>query len=59
MVVADLVQIFFGYGLCDVNSPIRLMRVNAFKEELKMFPDKAVAPNVIVTELPAEKDGDN
>ena len=48
-VAAGLVQVFFGYGVFDVNSPFRLMRVDAFREEFEMLPDKAFAPNVIVT----------
>jgi glycosyltransferase involved in cell wall biosynthesis len=50
-IAAGLVQVFFGYGVFDVNSPFRLMRVDAFREEFKMLPDKAFAPNVIVTEI--------
>lgn len=48
-VAAGLVQVFFGYGVFDVNSPFRLMRVDAFREEFKLLPNEAFAPNVIVT----------
>jgi glycosyltransferase involved in cell wall biosynthesis len=48
-VAAGLVQVFFGYGVFDVNSPFRLMRVDAFQEEFAHLPDEAFAPNVIVT----------
>lgn len=55
-VASALVQIFFGYGVFDVNSPFRLMRVEAFREEFKLLPDKAFAPNVLVTGIACQKE---
>ena len=54
-VAAGLVQVFFGYGVFDVNSPFRLMRVNSFREEFKLLPDEAFAPNVLVTGIACMK----
>ena len=54
-VASALVQIFFGYGVFDVNSPFRLMRVDVFKEEFKLLPDKAFAPNVLVSGIACQK----
>ncbi len=48
-VAARLVHSFFGQGVSDVNSPFRLMRLDAFRDEFPMIPDQVFAPNVIVT----------
>lgn len=48
-VAAGLVRLGFGKGVSDVNSPFRLMRVDAFRNEFPLIPDKTFAPNVIVT----------
>lgn len=48
-VAAGLVRSFFGQGVSDVNSPFRLMRLDAFRDDFLLIPDEIFAPNVIVT----------
>ena len=48
-VAAGLVRYAFGKGVSDVNSPFRLMRVDAFRDEVSLIPEQIFAPNVIVT----------
>jgi glycosyltransferase involved in cell wall biosynthesis len=48
-VAAGLVHSFFGQGVSDVNSPFRLMKLDAFRNEFSLIPDQVFAPNVIVT----------
>jgi dolichol-phosphate mannosyltransferase len=48
-VAAGLVHSFFGQGVSDVNSPFRLMRLDAFRDDFLLIPDQIFAPNVIVT----------
>jgi len=44
-----VVGLFYGNKVTDVNVPYRLMRVEAFKEDLPKIPDTTFAPNLIVT----------
>ena len=39
----------YGGGVKDVNSPYRLMRVDAFKDVFARIPAKTFAPNIIIT----------
>lgn len=48
-VAAGLVRFAFGRGVSDVNSPFRLMRVDAFRDEFPFIHEQTFAPNVIVT----------
>jgi glycosyltransferase involved in cell wall biosynthesis len=48
-VAAGLVRFAYGRGVSDVNSPFRLMRLDAFRDEFPLIPDQVFAPNVIVT----------
>lgn len=43
------VQIFYGSGVHDVNSPFRLMRGRLFKEIFFKIPEDTFAPNVIIS----------
>ena len=44
------IKLFYGfYGVYDVNSPYRLMRVNVFKDFYNKIPDDTFAPNVIIS----------
>lgn len=47
------VRILYGKGVWDVNSPYRLMRVQAFADFFKRIPPTTFAPNVILTGLAA------
>jgi len=48
-VARGLVYFGFGGGVSDVNSPFRLMRLDAFRDIFHLIPDQTFAPNVIVT----------
>jgi len=48
-VAAGLVRLGFGKGVSDVNSPFRLMRVDAFRDVFSLIQEQTFAPNVIVT----------
>jgi dolichol-phosphate mannosyltransferase len=43
------VQIFYGKGVWDVNSPYRLMRTESFKDIFLRIPADTFAPNVIIS----------
>lgn len=47
------VRIFYGKGIWDVNTPYRLMRVDAFQSYYEAIPDSTFAPNVILSGLAA------
>ena len=47
------VRIFFGKSVWDVNTPYRLMRVEAFKGFFEAIPLTTFAPNVILSGLAA------
>lgn len=43
------IGVFFGRDVIDVNSPYRLYRVTAFKEEFNKIPSETFAPNLILS----------
>lgn len=44
-----LVQLIFGKGVQDVNSPYRLLRSSVLAELIPFIPEKSFAPNVLLT----------
>jgi glycosyltransferase involved in cell wall biosynthesis len=44
-----VVNIFYGYGVSDVNSPYRLMRNDIFRDIYNKIPLDTFAPNVIIS----------
>ncbi len=50
------VDIFYGKGINDVNSPYRLMRSEKFKEVFRIIPDDTFAPNVIISGMAVLKE---
>ncbi len=50
-----VVKLFYGGKVTDVNTPFRLMRVSAFKEDFKKIPHNTFAPNLIVSGVASSK----
>lgn len=55
LVAWGLVYLGFGKNVSDVNSPFRLMRMDAFRDVFPFIPDLTFAPNVIVTGIACSK----
>lgn len=49
MVSRLAINLFYGRSVWDVNSPYRLMRVEAFKQVFSLIPSNTFAPNVILS----------
>ena len=49
------VRLFYGKSIWDVNTPYRLMRVDAFNDIWKSIPADTFAPNVIISGMAARK----
>ena len=47
------VRVFYGKSIWDVNTPYRLMRVEAFKSIWDEIPENTFAPNVIISGMAA------
>jgi len=45
----QVVNLFYGRSVWDVNSPYRLMRSESFKKIYMLIPEKTFAPNVILS----------
>lgn len=43
------VNLLFGRGVVDVNTPYRLIRSNALKKIVAMIPDDTFAPNILIS----------
>jgi dolichol-phosphate mannosyltransferase len=48
-VARNIVNLFYGKGIFDVNSPFRLMRTEKFANLFQQIPKDTFAPNVIVS----------
>ena len=44
-----ILAIFYGSKAKDVNTPFRLMRVQAFEEYFELIPPNTFAPNILIT----------
>lgn len=43
------IRLFYGRGVVDVNSPYRLLRTKSFTDFRAILPEKAIAPNVLMS----------
>lgn len=46
---AYTIKVFYGYGICDVNAPFRLMRTKKIKALFLAIPENTLAPNIIIS----------
>lgn len=49
------VRVLYGHGVHDVNSPFRLMRSKAIKEEILRIDTNTFAPNVVISGIASKK----
>jgi len=54
LVSRKTVNLFYGNGINDVNSPYRLMRCSVFKSLYSQIPDDTFAPNLIISGMAAK-----
>lgn len=55
LIAKTTVQLFYGRGVSDVNSPYRLMKSEKFKDLFSLIPDDTFAPNLIISGYACKK----